>query len=144
MNARIFTGTLAVLMLTICLLAGCGNPMQNRREMMIQKISEKLELTDLQKQSLVKMQSDVMNLIRAGTNERKTVEDGIIALVKSDTLDVSQLDVLVKSMQSNRQAYRDLIRSDLIEFHKTLTPAQKEKAAKMIENFYAKVQELMQ
>ncbi len=128
------SGTIAaVLIFTIVLLAGCATTMEQRADWIAQRIIAELDLTKDQQNSVRQITIGFFQKLNAQKEDRIRLNDDFAALVKSDAVDQAKLDQLWEKMNGLDRELEDFITQKFTDFHKTLTPAQKEKAAKWAE-----------
>jgi Spy/CpxP family protein refolding chaperone len=126
------------------ILNGCAKPTaEERLNRMVDRIAQRLDLTADQKTNLMQIKDNFVHNMRAQKNDREQVIEDLIGIVKSDTLDTNKLDEIGKKVtELNREVGKPLMGS-LIEFHKTLSPAQKEKIADWLKDIEKRMNDLM-
>lgn len=97
------------------------------------KITKELDLNDTQKTALEKLKTEAVAKIKANKGYHEEITAQLIVLVKSEKMDKSKLKELRKKRTSMMTEMEDFMIEKVAEFHATLTPEQKVKAAEHIE-----------
>jgi uncharacterized membrane protein len=140
MITKRFTSTaLAVVGAAVLLLGGCraygprhGSP-EKHAEFMINRLKAELDLS----QSQVDLLKDMQKQITGKMAENRPQRDQDFAFLKeqilSDSLDIEQIKQYMNDQQSRHEQVRDFILTQLKRFHDTLSTAQKQKLAALLE-----------
>ncbi len=111
----------------------CGSHDGGQRK--IDRISEKLDLTETQKGKLQAVQVSIQEAKQAMSQARGQTFDEVLDLVSSDTLDQSRVQGIVKRHQSIVEEFTPKVTAKIADFHATLTPEQKSQAAQFLEKW---------
>lgn len=107
----------------------------HKAEFMVDYISETLDLNESQKEQLDRIKDEVMLKAEQMHADREQMREELMVQLRSDEID----KVVVKDMVAQHSARMDeiieLLVDRLAEFHKTLTPEQKDKLIAKIETF---------
>jgi len=133
----LLTGAVStVLLLGVLFLSGCHHRTPDQRaDRFIDCIAGKLDLDADQKQHLTGLKAELMARRSKMRAERQVFRDELIAQVKSDTFDSSEIEKMVAGKLAMADEIAALVTRRLVAFHATLRPEQKEKLAEMIEDF---------
>lgn len=99
------------------------------------KIASELDLTDDQKLELERIKDEALEKYREHREKRKAVHERIISLVKSDTLDVDEVNRIFDEKEARQKEMRPFIIEKIVEFHRILKPEQKEKLVEKLQDF---------
>ncbi len=113
---------------------GHGSP-EKKAEWIVGKISSELDLTDDQKLEIDRIKDEVLEKFREHRKTRKAMHERVIRLVKSDTLDVDEINRIFDEKEARHREMRPFIIEKIVEFHRILKPEQKEKLAEKLEEF---------
>jgi Spy/CpxP family protein refolding chaperone len=138
-------GLIAVVIIVASgLLTGCARPtIEQRMDRIVQKISQELDLTNDQQDALQKVKVEFFQKLKAQKEARLQLRDEMIVLIKRDAIDAAELEKIKQKMNDLNKELQDFLMAKFIDFHKTLTPAQKEKAVEWIEKTSKKMMEMM-
>ena len=107
----------------------------HKAEFMVDYISETLDLTENQREHLNRVKDELMEKARQMHADKESMHEELVAQLRSEEID----QVLVKEKIAEHRAKMDEIIDLLVvriaEFHKTLTPEQKEKLIAKLETF---------
>lgn len=131
------------LMALLALVMGCAKPtMEQRTVWIVDRISGELDLTPDQKTALLQIKDGFFEKLRAQKDARTQLKDDMVALIKSETIDPAKLAALKQETKDLNGELQDYIVGKFVDFHKTLTPPQKDKIAKWIEHISEKMGEM--
>jgi Spy/CpxP family protein refolding chaperone len=121
----------------------CSKPtLDQRLNGFVDKVSNRLDLSADQKNALVQIKDEFFQKLKSQKDARLQLRNDTIALIKSDTIDQAKLDSIRQNMKDLNQDLQDFITGKFVDFHKTLTPAQKEKLADWIEKMTDRMSEM--
>jgi Spy/CpxP family protein refolding chaperone len=121
---------MGVFLMTASVLIGCSKPsMGQRMDWMIQKISHEMELTKDQQTVVSQIKEDFFQKVKAQKDARLQLRNDMIDMVKSDAIDPAKMEAAKQKMNDLNKELQDFLTSKMVDFHKTMTPAQKAKAA---------------
>ncbi|MCA9471286.1 MAG: Spy/CpxP family protein refolding chaperone [Nitrospirales bacterium] len=103
-------------------------------------IAEVLDLNDAQKEKLQGVHNTMKDARQAFGDVRLQTIDEVLGLVTSDTLDQSQVQQIVKRHQALVDDFAPKVTARIAEFHASLTPAQKSKAAEFIQKWKSRME----
>ena len=132
----LYLSVIAVLVLGLAGLAGCRrHSPEHKAEFIMDYVSESLDLNANQQAHLEQIKDELMEKGRQMHADKAAMHEEFVAQLRSDEID----QTLIKSMVAKRRAQMDelidlgIVR--LAEFHKTLTPEQREKLVAKLESF---------
>lgn len=108
-----------------------------RVEKIASKISKHLDLNDKQKIELERIKKEIIEKKKSlhSNNSHTSAHKEVIAMVKSDKMDLAKLKATMSTAQSQRKEMREFMLEKLVEFHAILTPEQRIKLADKMETF---------
>ncbi len=126
---------LAILAVTLTV-AGCYRPSaEERADKIVSRIASKLDLNDTQKAKLNAIKDEFMAKAPAWRKTREETFTELIALMKEPTIDQAKLNTLVEKNKGQADELVGFIFAKFAEFHDMLTPEQRAKAAKEMEEW---------
>ena len=130
------------LSLIVFLLAGVAGFTGCRRhspgqkaEFMVDYVSETLDLDASQQAHLDQIKEELLEKGVQMRAERGTMHSELVTQLRSEEIDQGRLKSLVTEHKVKMEALIDLAIVRLAEFHKTLTPEQREKLVAKLESF---------
>jgi len=102
-------------------------------ERMVQRISEKLDLSDDQKLKLEAVKDAIIESKKAFRDERKDTLDKVIAEVSKPEMDEARIMTLIEERTSKIDVIAPEVVGPVIEFHKSLDDDQREKIVNLLE-----------
>ena len=102
-------------------------------ERMMQRISEKLELTQEQQTKLEAVKDALVEGRQAFRQERAETFDKVIAEVRKSEMDESTVMALVEERTSRIDVLAPGVVGPVVEFHKSLNDEQREKVVNLLE-----------
>jgi Spy/CpxP family protein refolding chaperone len=108
---------------------------EKRAEWIVGKIASELDLDDDQKLELDRIKDEALEKYREHREKRKAIHGRVIELVKSDTLDVDEVNRIFDEREKKMKKMRPFIIEKITEFHRILKPEQKEKLAEKLQEF---------
>jgi len=131
-----YIAAVAVAALVLLTVTGCyRHTPEQRAEYMISRIAKELSLNDVQKAKLDKIKDEF--LARRGgmaTMREDTVKEAN-ELMRSTEIDKARLNALVEKTQAHANDTIRFVTEKFTEIHDMLTPEQREKLVKDIEEF---------
>ena len=107
----------------------------HKAEFMVDYITETLDLTESQQGQLNQIKDELMEKARQMHTNKESMHEELVIQLRSEEID----KVLVKAKIAEHRAQMDdivdLLVERLADFHKTLTPEQKDKLVAKIESF---------
>jgi Spy/CpxP family protein refolding chaperone len=104
-------------------------------EFIVDYISETLDLNDSQQAQLNQIKDEVMTKARQMRTDKESMREEFVAQLRSEEIDEMRVKAVIAAHRAQMDEVVDLIVDRLSEFHKTLTPEQKEKLVAKIETF---------
>lgn len=98
------------------------------------RIAWQLDLDDDQKQDLHQIMTEVADEVNKLRLERNSRCREVAGLMRQDVVDRDLMDQMIARKFAGMQAVADLAAERLADFHESLTPEQRDKAAKKIES----------
>jgi Spy/CpxP family protein refolding chaperone len=102
---------------------------------MVDYISETLDLNESQQAQLDQIKDDLMAKARQMHADKDSMHSELVAQLRSEEIDQVRVKAVIAEHRAQMDEIVDLIVDRLAEFHKTLTPEQKEKLISKIETF---------
>ena len=132
---------LYILMITMLILGVAGftgcrrHSSAQKAEFMVDYISETLDLSEIQQAQLNQIKTELLEKVRQMHADKDSMREEIIAQLRSEEIDQALVKDKIAERRAQMDEIIDLIVVRLAEFHKTLTPEQKEKLIAKIETF---------
>jgi Spy/CpxP family protein refolding chaperone len=101
-------------------------------------IAETLDLTDQQRVQLEGIKEEFVAKAEILRADRKAMHDGLMVELRKEEIDPQRLKELIAQKQAQMSEIFDLAVTRLAEFHRTLTPEQREKLVAKLEYFERK------
>jgi Spy/CpxP family protein refolding chaperone len=102
---------------------------------MVDYISETLDLSESQQAQLNRIKAELLKKARQMHADKDSMREELIAQLRSEEIDQALVKAKIAEHRVQMDEIIDLIVVRLAEFHKTLTPEQKEKLIAKIETF---------
>jgi Spy/CpxP family protein refolding chaperone len=119
--------------------SGCrSHSDQGRAEFMVDYIAETLDLTDQQRAQLDRIKEEFVAKAETMRADKKAMHDAFMAELRKEEIDPQRLKGLIAQKQEQMTEILDLAVTRLAEFHRTLTPEQREKLVSKLEWFHQK------
>lgn len=113
---------------------------QGKVEFMVDYIAETLDLTDPQREQLDAIKEEFMVKAREMHAQKEAMHAEFMAELRKDQIDQVKIRELIAQKREQMDEIIELAVTNLVEFHKTLSPEQREKLAAKIEWFHNKHQ----
>ena len=125
--------------LSMLTLGGCyRRTPEQRAERIVNNIAEKLDLNEAQKAKLSAIKDEFMAKGPAMKKVREETFDEVIALMRDPKIDQDKVNALIEKNKAQADDFIEFIFAKYVEFHDMLTPEQREKAAKQMEEWREK------
>jgi len=140
MKKKFVTGMLiAVMGATMVVFTGCSGMYRHRQDpekravCVVEKISNKLDLTKEQHAKLVAIKDELM--MKRGEFEplRNALFEEVLKQTKSGKADPAEINRKLDSLETKVKEFRPILVAKFVEFHAMLTPEQRIKLAKKLE-----------
>ena len=120
----------------VAMFSGCRRHSHGHKaEFMVDYISETLDLNESQQAQLDQIKDDLMAKARQMHADKESMHGELVAQLRSEEIDQVRVKAVIAEHRAQMDEIVDLIVVRLAEFHKTLTPEQKEKLVSKIETF---------
>ena len=120
----------------VALFSGCRRHSHGHKaEFMVDYISETLDLNESQQAQLNQIKDEVMAKVQQMHADKESMHEELVAQLRSEEIDQVRVKAFIAEHRAKMDEVVDLIVVRLAEFHKTLTPEQKEKLIAKIETF---------
>ena len=103
---------------------------------MVEKFADKLELSTQQKEELVQIVEEVRSKHQEMRPLHAEAKKEMIGELRNPEIDRKKLDLMYSNTKRRFDEMYDLLVSRFLEFHKTLTPEQKEKLVAEMEKHH--------
>ena len=133
---RLYFMLIVFLVLGVAAFSGCRRHGGNHRaEFMIDYVAEVLDLTETQQEQLNQIKNEFVDKGRQMHANREAMHTEIIEQLKSEEIDQESLRKMVAVKRAQMDELIDLMIVRLAEFHRTLSPEQKNKLVAKLESF---------
>ena len=120
----------------VSLFSGCRRHSHSHKaEFMVDYVSETLDLNDSQRVQLDQIKDELMTKARGMHDDKETMREELVAQLRNEEIDQERVKTLIAEHRVKMDEIIDLMVVRLAEFHRTLTPEQKEKLIAKIETF---------
>ena len=107
----------------------------HKAEFMVDYINETLDLNEGQKEQLNQIKDELMEKAEKMHANKESMREEIVIQLRSEEIDKVRVRELIAEHRVQMDDIIDLLVERLAEFHKTLTPEQKDKLVAKIETF---------
>ena len=120
---------------------GCrSHSHEGKAEFIIDYIAETLDLTDEQRVQLDGVKDEFIAKAKEMHDQKEVMHDAFMAELRKEEIDQQRLKELISQKRAQMDEMIDLAVVRLAEFHKTLSPEQREKLVAKVEYFHEKHQ----
>jgi len=120
----------------VALFSGCRRHSHGHKaEFMVDYISETLDLNESQQAQLDQIKDEFMAKAQQMHTDKESMHEEVVAQLRSEEIDQARVKAVIAEHRAQMDDIVDLVVLRLAEFHKTLTPEQKEKLIAKIETF---------
>ncbi len=127
---------IALLVAGVAGFSGCRSHSQaHKAAFVVDYISETLDLSESQQEQLNRIKDELTEKAQQMQADRASMYQALVAQLRSEEIDQAQVKAMIAEHRAQMDEIIDLIVVRLAEFHKTLTPEQKEKLISKIETF---------
>jgi Spy/CpxP family protein refolding chaperone len=120
---------------------GCrSHSHQGKMEFMVDYIAETLDLTDPQREQLDGIKEEFMAKAKEMHAQKEAMHAELMAELRKEEISQDVLKDLIAQKREQMDEIVNLAMARLVEFHKTLSPEQREKLVAKIEYFHEKRQ----
>ena len=127
---------IGMLISALGLFSGCRRHSHSHKaEFMVDYISETLDLNESQQEQLDQIKDELLTKAQDMHADKASMHEELVAQLRSEEIDQMRVKGLIAEHRAKMDEIVDLVVIRLSEFHKTLTPEQKEKLIAKIETF---------
>jgi len=132
----LYIALIGMLISGVALFSGCRRHSHGHKaEFVVDYISETLDLNESQQAQLDQIKDELLVKVQGMHADKESMHGELVAQLRSEEIDQVRVKTLVAEHRAKMDEIVDLIVVRLAEFHKTLTPEQKEKLIAKIETF---------
>ena len=132
----LYISVVALLIAGVAGLSGCRRHSHaHKAEFMVDYITEALDLTESQQEQLNRIKDELMEKAQQMHTDKESMHEELVAQLRSEEIDQALVKAKIAEHRAQMDDIIDLMVVRLAEFHKTLTPEQKEKLIAKIESF---------
>ena len=132
----LYISMVALLIAGIAGLSGCRRHSHaHKAEFMVDYISETLDLTEGQQEQLNQIKDEVMAEAKEMHANKESMHAELVTQLRSEEIDQALVKARIAEHRAKMDYIIDLLVVRIAEFHKTLTPEQKEKLVAKLETF---------
>jgi uncharacterized membrane protein len=132
----LYFSLIAFLLVSVAGFAGCRRHSPDQKaEFMVDYVSETLDLNERQRVHLDQIKDDLLEKGVQMRADKAAMHSELVAQLRSEEIDQDRLKAMVAEHKVKMEELIDLGIVRLAEFHKTLTPEQREKLAAKLESF---------
>jgi len=132
----LYISLIGMLISGVALFSGCRRHSHGHKaEFVVDYISETLDLNESQQAQLDQIKDELLAMAQGMHADKESMREELVAQLRSEEIDQERVKTLVAEHRAKMDEIVDLIVVRLAEFHKTLTPEQKEKLITKIETF---------
>ncbi len=127
---------IALLIAGVAGFSGCRRHSHaHKAEFMVDYISEALDLTESQQEQLNQVKDEIMAEAKEMHANKESMHAELVAQLRSEEIDQELVKARIAEHRAKMDQIIDLLVVRIAEFHKTLTPEQKEKLVAKLETF---------
>ena len=136
---KLTIGLIGVFVSAALLFSGCrSHSPHHKAEFMVDYIAETLDLSEEQRAQLDGIKEEFVTKAREMHAQKETIHAELLAELRKEDISQETLKGLVAQKRAQMDEMIDLAMARLVEFHKTLSPEQREKLVAKIEYFHEK------
>jgi len=136
LKKRLYLPLIAFLLIGVAGFAGCRRHSPHQRaEFMVDYVAETLDLNESQRAHLDQIKAELMDKGIQMRADKSAMYAELVAQLRSEEIDQDRLKAMVTDHKTKMEELIDLGIVRLAEFHKTLTPEQREKLVAKLESF---------
>lgn len=130
---------LVVLIISSALFAfGCSRNLEDRADKMVNRISSKLELTDVQVIELTKIKNKALEIHQNYKKNKESRFSKVKSILLQNQISEDQVKEMINNKRQRIDSILPKIMPDILKFHKQLSSEQKQKLVKLLEKFKKK------
>jgi len=132
----LYVSLMAFLLVAVAGFAGCRRHSPHQKaEFMVDYVSETLDLNESQRAHLDQIKDELVEKGLQMRSDKAAMHSELVAQLRSEAIDQERLKAMVTDHRVKMEQLIDLGILRLAEFHKTLTPQQREKLVAKLESF---------
>jgi Spy/CpxP family protein refolding chaperone len=133
----LYFALIASLVLGVGFFSGCRPHGHGRgAEFVVDYVTEVLDLNEAQQQQLNQIKDELIEKRREMHADKAKYHDEVAAMLQSEEIDQARVKVIVAEHRAKMDEMVDLMIARFAEFHRNLTPEQKAKLVKKLEDFH--------
>jgi Spy/CpxP family protein refolding chaperone len=127
---------ITMLIASVAGFSGCRRHSHTHKaEFMVDYISETLDLNESQQAQLNQIKDELMEKALQMHANKDSMHEELLTQLRSEEIDQTRVKAMIAEHRAQMDEIIDLIVARLAEFHKTLTPEQKDKLVAKAETF---------
>ncbi|CAB1077320.1 hypothetical protein JY97_02755 [Alkalispirochaeta odontotermitis] len=132
----LYTSIIVLLIAGVAGFSGCRRHSHaHKAEFMVDYISETLDLNESQQEQLNQIKDELLEKAQQMHANKESMHEDLVAQLRSDEIDQEFVKTKIAEHRAQMDEIIDLVVVRFADFHKTLTPEQKEKLVAKIETF---------
>jgi Spy/CpxP family protein refolding chaperone len=136
LKKRLYLSLIPFLLIGVAGFAGCRrHSPQQKAEFMVDYVAESLDLNESQRAHLDQIKDELMEKGIQMRADKSVMYAELVAQLRSEEIDQNRLKAMVTDHKTKMEELIDLGIVRLAEFHKTLSPEQREKLVAKLESF---------
>ena len=133
----LYTALILSLVLGVGLFSGCRPHGHHKgAEFMVDYVTEVLDLNEAQQEQLNQIKVELMEKVTQMRANKAKFHDEIMAQLGSEEIDQARVKTMVAEHRAQMDDVIDLVIVRFSDFHRTLTPEQRNKLVAKLENFH--------
>jgi len=131
----LYLSLIAFMLIGIAGFTGCRRHSPGHKaEFMVDYVSETLDLNESQKEHLDQIKDELLEKGMQMRSDKAAMHSELVSQLRREEIDQESLKAMVTEHQVKMEEMIDLAIVKLAEFHKTLTPEQREKLVAKLES----------
>jgi Spy/CpxP family protein refolding chaperone len=127
---------IALLVFGVAVFTGCRQHSYSRKaEFMEDYITEALDLNESQQAQLNQIKEELIDKARQMHANKESMHEELVAQLRSEEIDQVHVKAMIAEHRAQMDEIIDLMVVRLADFHKSLTPEQRDKLVAKIETF---------
>ncbi len=109
---------------------------EKRAEWVVKRLSSELDLNENQKKEVNRIKDEILAKRKDFKVDHQQMYETVLSQVKGESVDEARLNQLFQDKETQFKEMRGFMISKFAEFHKVLTPVQREKLASKMNEFH--------
>ena len=136
LKKRLYLSLIVFLLIGVAGFSGCRRHSPDQKaEFMVDYVAETLDLNESQRAHLDQIKDELIEKGIKMRADKSAMHAELVAQLRSEEIDQDRLKAMVTDHKTKMEELIDLGIVRLAEFHKTLTPEQREKLVAKLESF---------